>query len=52
MDVTEHERLYNITLNTYWSRRTWETIQYYTQTQIEVKEHERLYNITLKHRLK
>ena len=43
---------------------TWETIQHYTQTHIEVKEqlvgrqnmdvtkHERLSNITLRHRLK
>jgi hypothetical protein len=38
--------------DTHWSEGTWETIQHYTQTQIEVKEHERLYNITLRHRLK
>ena len=50
--------------DTDWSKRTWETIQHYIQTQIEVKqqlvirknmdvyEHERLYNITLRHRLK
>jgi hypothetical protein len=47
--------------DTDWSQGTWETIQHYTQTQIEVKEqlvvkknmdvteHERLYNITLRH---
>jgi phage-related minor tail protein len=47
-----------------WSKGTWETIQHYTQTQIEVKEqlvvrkdvdvneHERLSNTTLRHRLK
>ena len=49
MDVTEHERLYNITLNTYWSRGTWETMQHYTQTQTKGKEHERLSNITRRH---
>jgi Arc/MetJ family transcription regulator len=38
--------------DTDWSEGTWETIQHYTQTHIEVKEHERLYNITLRHRLK
>ena len=49
--------------DTNWSQETWETIQHYTHTQIEVKEqlvvrknmdvteHERLYNITLRHRL-
>jgi hypothetical protein len=36
----------------YGCKWRWETIQHYTQTQIEVKEHERLYNITLRHRLK
>jgi phage-related minor tail protein len=47
-----------------WSKGTWETIQHYTKTQIEVMEqlvvrtnmdvteHEGLYNITLRHRLK
>ena len=50
--------------DTDWSKGTWETIQHYTQTQIEVKEQpvvrknmdvnedERLSNITLRHRLK
>jgi hypothetical protein len=27
--------------DTDWSKGTWETIQHYTQKQIEVKEHER-----------
>ena len=31
---------------------TWETIQHYTQTHIEVEEHERLCNITRRHKLK
>ena len=47
-----------------WSKGTWETIQHYTKTQIEVKEKlvvrknmdvnedERLFNITLRNRLK
>ena len=47
-----------------WSKGTWETIQHYTQTHIEVKEHivvrkgvevnehERLSKTTLRHRLK
>ena len=47
-----------------WSKGTWEIIQHYTQTQIEVMEqlvvrknrdvteHERIYNITLRNRLK
>ena len=38
MDVYEHERLYNITFRTDWSKRTWETTQHYTQTQIEVTQ--------------
>jgi hypothetical protein len=50
--------------DTDWSKGTWETIQHYTQTQIEVREKlvvrknmnvnedERLSNITLRHRLK
>ena len=50
--------------DTDWSKRTWETIQHYIQTLIEVKqqlvirknmdvyEHERLYNITFRNRLK
>ena len=31
---------------------TWETIQHYTQTHIEVEKHERLCNITRIHKLK
>ena len=31
---------------------TWETIQHYTQTHIEVEEHERLCNITRRHKQK
>ena len=50
--------------DTDWSKGTWETMQHYTQTQMEVKEqlvvrknmdvteHERLYNITLRYILK
>ena len=77
MDVNEHERLYQtLYLDTNWSKGTacskkeygckwtWETIQHYTRTQIQVKEqlvvrkdmdvneHERLSNITLGHKFK
>ena len=61
MNMRDYTTLHS---DTDWSQGTWETIQHYTQTQIEVKEqlvvrknmdvteHERLYNITLRHRLK
>ena len=76
MDVNEHERLSNIILGNnsskgtacskkgYGCKWTWETIQHYTRTQIQVKEqlvvrknmdvneHERLSNIILGHKLK
>jgi hypothetical protein len=76
MDVNEHERLSNITLGHKFKQRTvcskkeygckwtWETIQHYTRTQIQVKEqlvvrkdmdvneHERLSNIILGHKFK
>ena len=58
---TEYPTLHS---DTDWSTGTWEIIQHYTQTQIEVTEqllvrknrdinvHERWSNITLRHRLK
>jgi hypothetical protein len=61
MNMRDYTTLHS---DTDWSQGTWETIQHYTQTQIEVKEqlvvrqnmdvtkHERLSNITLRHRLK
>jgi hypothetical protein len=61
MNMKDYTTLHS---DTDWSKRTWETIQHYTQTQIEVKEqlvvrkdvdvneHERLSNTTLRHRLK
>jgi DNA-binding TFAR19-related protein (PDSD5 family) len=61
MNMKDYTTLHS---DTDWSQGTWETIQHYTQTQIEVKEqlvvrqnmdvpkHERLSNITLRHRLK
>ena len=76
MDVNEHERLSNIILGNkskqrtvcskkeYGCKWTWETIQHYTRTQIQVKEqfvvrknihvneHERLSNIILGHKFK
>ena len=43
LNIREYRTLHP---DTYGSNVTWETIQHYTQTQIEVKEHERLYNNT------
>ena len=61
MNMRDYTTLHS---DTDWSQGTWETIQHYTQTQIEVKEqfvvrqnmdvtkHERLSNLTLRNRLK
>ena len=61
LNMKEYTTLHS---ETDWSKGTWETIQHYTQTQIEVteqlivrknrdvNEHERLSNVTPSHILK